>query len=159
MWWKYNISSIIFWFDSNKFYEGSLNFVATFSIKPSFSHQACKLRPSRGGEASHGLKTEDVFYSYKSLHLALCKRGNVIMSSARQNNVNQRNRCITLRNMCIVCLICLWINQNDSKKQLAQFVSTFFWSTVSRDNEETESEPDHEEREVEKINWNLEQRQ
>ena len=42
MWWKYKISSIIFWFDSNKFYEGSSNFVATFSIKPSFSHQTCK---------------------------------------------------------------------------------------------------------------------
>ena len=43
MWWKYKISSIIFWFDSNKFYEGSSNFVATFSIKPSFSHPTCKM--------------------------------------------------------------------------------------------------------------------
>ena len=43
MWWKYKISNIIFWFDSNKFYEGSSNFVATFSIKPSDSHQTCKV--------------------------------------------------------------------------------------------------------------------
>ena len=43
MWWKYKISNISFWFDSNKFYEGSSNFVATFSIKPSFSHQTCKM--------------------------------------------------------------------------------------------------------------------